>query len=180
MCSLRLEAHPRLCSARTSLASVAVEARSTCSCPTSTLQPSSSTGLGAARQTLGCHCTSIWGQRPSHVSARSGQRWFGRQAASEHPSVCKKAQHRAVKLPQTALNIFPCLQPLRKSLWQERYTLYHTNLFTPSPPSLSWAGFSARSLLVGLPEFWLVARPQLGLCRTAMEKSSLTSWHSSQ
>lgn len=135
----------------------------------------SSTGLGAARQSPSCHHTGIRGQQPSHVSAGSGQRWFRRQPASEHPSVCKKAQHRAVKLPQTALSIFLCLQPLCESLWQERYALYHTTLFTPSPPSLSQAGFSARSLLVGLPRLWLVAQPQLGLHRTAKDESGLTS-----
>lgn len=90
------------------------------------------------------------------------------------PVSAKKAWRRVVKLPQTALNIFPCLQPLCESLWQEIHTLYHTNLFTPSPPLLSQAGFSARSLLVGFSELWLVAQPQLGLHHAAMKKSSLT------
>lgn len=53
------------------------------------------------------------------------------------------------------------LQPLCKSLWQLRYALYHTNISTPSPPSLSQAGFSARSLLVGFLKLRLMAQPQL-------------------
>lgn len=137
-------------------------------------QHTSVAGLRAARQIPGCHHASIWGKHPSHIKHLQGR------AGSEdnlHPNAlasAKKAPHRAVKLPQTALNIFPCLQPLCKSCWQERYTLYHTNLFTPSPPLLSWAGFSARSLLFGLPELWLVAHPQPCLHCTATEKSSLT------
>lgn len=151
---LRLEAHQQLRCAHSSVALAGVRAHSACSCPTSILQPSSSIGQGAAQGIP---------QLPSHQHSGTMsfpcKCWFGRQLACECSSVCKKAWPRAVKLPQTTLNMF--LQPLCKSLWQLRYALCHTYIFTPSPPTLSWAGFSARSLVVGFPKLWLVAQPQL-------------------